>query len=196
MVRRVRSEGGFGVIELVAAMAVLSIALLALMAGYDSAAISLHKSARQTSASTVGAGQLELYRSLAYDSIGLDQGTLQTIGDPANPAYDAVYAENSILDGNSFLDPVTGLPVQDPSGTVNDVQIAGCGSTPQCLPVQSVTGADGHDYRVETFVRDHADIPGIRQTERVVTVVVRDAEVAGRPVLAQLTTAFDRGPSS
>jgi hypothetical protein len=196
MVQRLRSEAGFGVIELVAAMAVLSIALLALLAGYDAAAISLHKSARETSASTVGTGQLELYRALPYGSIGLDQATLQTLGDPANPAYDALYAENSLLVGDSYPDPVTGVTIQEPSGVVNDVQLAGCGSAPQCLPVQEVTGGDGHRYRLETFVRDHDDIPGIRQTERVVTVVVRDAEVPSLPLLAQLTTAFDRGPTS
>jgi type II secretory pathway component PulJ len=55
---RLRDEGGFLMIEVTAAMAILSIALMALMAGYDSAFISLHKSSQKATAATLANQQL------------------------------------------------------------------------------------------------------------------------------------------
>jgi Tfp pilus assembly protein PilV len=191
--RRIRAEDGFGLIELTVAMFVLSIALLTLMAAFDTAAVSLHSSAQKTTAAQLGESQLELYRALPYAQIGLDQATVDAIG-TAGPSYDALYSTNSILDGT--VDNTTTPPTVNPSGTVNDVAIVGCGSTPQCLPIQTVTGSDHRSYRIETFVVDVENNPSIRWTERVVTVIVRDASASGMPEIAELSTAFDRGPSS
>jgi prepilin-type N-terminal cleavage/methylation domain-containing protein len=194
MTPRAREEDGFGMIELLAAIMILSIALLALMAGYDSAFVSLHSSAQKSTAVTLGNGQLELYRSLPYASVGLDDTTTQAVGASTNPSYDSRYATNALLDGDWSTDPVTGLLVQAPSGTVNDVTFTGCGSSPQCLPIQTVTGSDGHHYRLETFIRDRPNSTGIRWTERVVTVIVRDASLSALPEIVRISTAFDRGP--
>ena len=68
--------------------------------------------------------------------------------------------------------------------------IPGCGSSPRCQPVQTLTGGDGGRYRVETFVRDVPGITSVRWTERIVTVVVRDATSGAE--LARLTSGFDR----
>jgi type II secretory pathway pseudopilin PulG len=196
MLSRARAEGGFLMIELVVTMVILSIALMALMAGYDSSFISLHNASNESTASKLANQQLELYSALPFDSIGLDQATTDAVGDPADPAYDSLYATNDLLAGDFITDPITGDLTQEPSGTVNDVEITGCGSTPNCLPVQTVTAANGHQYRIETFVRDAANSPGIRWTERDVTVVVRDAQKSTLPELVQTATAFDRGPGS
>ena len=185
-----------GLIELLVAMMIIAIALLALVAGYDSAAVSLHDSARKTTASALANRQMELYDSLPFSSIGLDATTTANVGDPTNPAYDSLYATNSILDGVWDTDPVTGVQTEEPSGTVNDVTIDGCGSTPQCSPIQLVTAPDHHQYRIETFIVDRANNTAIRWTERVVTVIVRDAQVSGDPEILQLTAGFDRGPGS
>jgi Tfp pilus assembly protein PilV len=195
MPTRAREEDGFLMIELVTAMVVLAIALLALMAGYDSAFVSLHKAASKATAAKLANSQLELYSAVPFDSIGLDQATTDAVGDSSNGAYDSLYTTNDLLAGDWVTDPVTGVQTQEPSGTVNDVEISGCGSTPDCLPVQTVTGPDGHSYRIETYIRDRANSPGIRWTERVVTVVVQDAGTAGDPEIVRMTTAFDRGPT-
>src|SRR5205814_10344571 len=71
MIRRLRSEEGFGIVELVVATVVLTVALLALMAAYDEAFVSLHKSARTSSAATLAETQLELYGALPVASTGL-----------------------------------------------------------------------------------------------------------------------------
>jgi len=193
--RRVGEERGFLMIEVVVAMVVLSIALMALMAGYDSAFVSLHNSDRKAVAGKLADTQLELYNALPFSSIGLDQATTDAVGDSSNPSYDASYATNGLLAGDWVTDPVTGDVTQEPSGTVNDVEIASCGTAPNCLPIQVVPGSDGHHYRIETYIRDEPNSTGIRWTERDVTVVVRDADSAGMPELVRMSTAFDRGPS-
>jgi Tfp pilus assembly protein PilV len=192
---RLRDEAGMGLIELLSAMAVLSIALLALMASFDTAALSLHLSAQKTIAAKLANKQLELYSALPFDSIALDETTTDNVGDSANGAYDSLYNDNAILAGDVYIDPLTDLEAQYPSGTVNDVTISGCGSSAQCLPVQSqVTGTDNHKYRIETFIRDRSDITGIGRAMRIVTVIVRDDTASSKPELVRLTAAFDSGP--
>ena len=59
------------------------------------------------------------------------------------------------------------------AGTVaTDVTIPGCGSSPRCQPVQTLTGGDGGRYRVETFVRDVPGITSVRWTSRVRRMVL------------------------
>ena len=115
-------------IELMAAMVVLSIALLALLAGYGSAVVSLRSSAEKTTASALADAQMERYRALPYTSIGLDETTTDAVGNSSNGAYDSLYVTNPILAGDIVIDPVTGNQSQLPSGTVNDVTISGCGA--------------------------------------------------------------------
>lgn len=198
MLARIQEEDGFGLIELMAALVVLTIALLALAAGYDEAFVSLHRSSQKTIAAQLADRQLELYRALPYGSIGLDATTTANVGTVGNAAYDALYAGDPILAGDFVTDQQTGVTSQLPSGTVNDVVRSGCGSTPSCLPIQTVAGSDGRSYRIETFVRDRTDPAnntGIRWTERVVTVIVQDPSVAGDPEILRITSAFDRGPT-
>lgn len=183
---RLAAEDGFGLIELMAALVVLTIALLALAAGYDEAFVSLHQASQKTVAADLADRQIELYRALPYDSVGLDPTATSAA------ASDTLYAGDAILAGDWVTDPVTGVQTQQPSGTVNDVTFAACGSTANCLPIQTVTGSDKRSYRIETFVRDRLNNTGTRWYERVVTVIVQDASVAADPEILRMTTAFDR----
>jgi type II secretory pathway pseudopilin PulG len=168
-----------GLVELVVAMFVLTVALLALAAGYESAAISVHKADQKTVAAKLAASQIELYQSLKISSIGLDQTTLTNVQTLGSGSYDSVYVSDE-----------TGLT---PTGT--DHTILGCGTSAQCSPIQDVTGPENHPYRIETFVRDVAN-PGVSTwKERFVTVIVRDRGVSGNPLLFSETSAFDPGPS-
>jgi len=190
-----RDERGFLMIEVVAAIMILTIALLALMAGYDSAFISLHKSSQEATAATLANQQLELYRSLPYNSIGLDKTTTQNIGDSSNAAYDETYAANSLLDGDWVPDPSDpSQQIQQPNGTVNEVTISGCGTAPSCEPVQTVAGIDGRNYRIETYIRDRPNNTAITWPERVVTVIVQDADSSDLTEILRVETAFDQGP--
>src|SRR5258708_5012912 len=90
-------EGGFMLVELLVATVVLSVAILALMATYDAAFVSLHKSARSTAAGTIAQNQLELFSSLPYASIGLDSTSLTAAG--SNATYSADEAALTVPTG-------------------------------------------------------------------------------------------------
>jgi Tfp pilus assembly protein PilE len=169
-----REEGGFMLVELVVATVVLSLAIMALMAGYDSAFLSLHTAAKQSAAATLADNQLELYSALSYSAIGLDTTTL---------SY--VKAQNS-----TYTTDESGL---DGAAKATDHTISGCGTASQCLPVQTLTGNDKHSYTLETFVRDVTDLAFTGRSERMVTVFVRDSAGA---LVTQASNAYDAGPSS
>src|SRR5579864_4965581 len=199
MLRRLRDERGMGLIELVAATVVITIALLALMAGYDAAFTSMHKAARTSSAAQLAETQLELYGSL-YDistadpvaQIGLSSSLLTTA-----KASDTYYS--------------TDESALSPSGT--DVTYASCTTTAvQCMPVQTgVKGSDGKSYRIETFIRDvnqtiqcattntpasctcsgTPSVCTMTTPEREVTVIVRDPNTSGTPTIYTVSAAFD-----
>jgi Tfp pilus assembly protein PilV len=179
MVARLRKDDGMGLVELVVAMFVLTVALLALAAGYDTAAISVHNADKKTVGAKLAASQIELYQSLKVSAIGLDQTTLTNVKTSGSGSYDAVYVSDE-----------AGLT---PTGT--DHTISGCGASAQCLPIQDVSGPENHPYRIETFIRDvtNAGATGT-WNERFVTVIVRDRQISGNPLVFQETSAFDPGP--
>jgi len=171
---RAQSEDGFLLVELIAAMLVLTIALLALIGAYSLGYLAIGKAAQTSSAGLIASNQLELYSSLPYSSVGLDASTLTTV-----KSSDANYStDESALPG---------------SGT--DVTISGCGSSAQCLPVQTVTGADHKTYKVETFIRlvsTRSD--GVTRSEKIVTEIVRNMSVSGSPQVVVMQSGFDLGP--
>lgn len=171
---RVREEGGFLMLELLMAVVVLSIAIMAIMAGYDSAFMSLHHSARTTSASNIADNQMELYNALSYSSIGLDTTTLSSVK-ASNSTYTT---DESTLTNQA---------------TATDHTFS-CGTASQCLPVQTITGDDHRSYTVETFIRDVPSLSYSGRSEREVTIIVRDPNSAGSPIISQLSAAFDAGP--
>jgi Tfp pilus assembly protein PilE len=175
MPRPARDEGGFLTIELMAAVVIITIAVLALMAAYDQSFFSIHSAAKSSAAGQLAQNQLELYASLPYSSVGLDSSTLTT-----TKATDTNYSSDE-----SAL-----------SGTGSDATISGCGSSAQCSPVQTLTGSDGKSYKLETFIRLLTNNSASSWTEKVVTVVVRNLSVSGSPKVLTIQTAFDHGPSS
>jgi type II secretory pathway pseudopilin PulG len=197
MLRRLRQEEGMGLVELLAAMVVLSIALLALLAGYGSAFVSLRLASQRTTATQLANSQMELYRALPYGSIGLDASTISDIGDDTSADYNALYSEDSALDG-----AIDTSGIQAPSGTVNDVTLQDCSAVPAaaCEPVQqNVVGNDHHHYDIYSYVVDtqsRDSTTGLSWTERVVTIVIRNAEATGDPELLRISSAFDRLPAS
>jgi Tfp pilus assembly protein PilV len=181
MLARLRDEAGMGLIELTIAMFMLTVALLALAAGYESAAVSVHNADKKTVAAKIAASQIELYQSLKVSLIGLDTTKLTNTQTSGNQAYDATYVSDEAALSPSGTDHT--ITCTDPTAA-------------QCMPVQTVTGPEGHQYKVETFVRDVANT-GATGTwnERYVTVLVRDLGTTGAPLLFSETSAFDPGPS-
>jgi len=74
------SEAGLGLIELLIAMVILQIALLAIIGAFGSGAVALGHAGKASTASVLADQQLELYRSMPYDAIGLDTAGAPTTG--------------------------------------------------------------------------------------------------------------------
>jgi type II secretory pathway pseudopilin PulG len=166
---RMRQQGGFGLIELLIAITVLNIGILAIVAAFNSGIVTLRRSSLIATATVLADQQMELYRAVAWDQISLDT---TSIG-----AVDTTYKCDSVL-GSSCPNSTSSL-VQATCSTVTD----------QCNPSRVLTGPDRHKYRVDTYIlSDHPQANS--RTVRKVTVVVRDGTKLTK-VLARETSTFD-----
>jgi prepilin-type N-terminal cleavage/methylation domain-containing protein len=159
-------EGGFGLIELLIAMTVLSVGILALFAMFEAGIRSATRASRVTTAGALADREMENFRAIRYDSIGLPDALVLAAAAPyaSDPAYQASAA--------------------------NRVSLTACG-TPPCtskVPVQSLTGADGRGYRVDTYVTWQT--VGTGRGVKLVTIVVRDGTDPTR-VWARTASSFD-----
>jgi prepilin-type N-terminal cleavage/methylation domain-containing protein len=78
----VRSEAGFGLIELLVAMVVTSIAVMALVAALSSSHVALVRAARISTAAAVASAELEKYHALKYSEIEVLIGAPTTVNVP------------------------------------------------------------------------------------------------------------------
>jgi type II secretory pathway pseudopilin PulG len=146
--KRLRSEGGFGLVELLIAMVMLNIGLLAVVASFSSGIVSLNRASRITTAAVIADQQMELYRALTYTAIRLDTSAVGTT--------DAKYRDDPVLGGST-------------AGLVT----ATCSGPPdECNPSRKVVGADRKDYRLDTYITQYTPTGG--RPIKKVTVVVRD----------------------
>ena len=162
-----KDEAGFGLVELLAAMIVLSVGILALFAMFESGIRSIKRASTVTTAAALADKEMENFRAIRYASIGLPDGLVTTAAAPYadDAAYQATYA--------------------------NRVDLAACGASPCTtdVPVQTLTGADGESYRVDTYVTWQT-VTGGRNVKKV-TIVVRDADDTSK-VWARTASYFDR----
>ena len=169
-----RSQEGFGLIELLVSMVMLNIGILAIVAGLNSGAIALKSAAEISTASVVGDKQMELYRALKYTEIALDTTAVGT----ANADHDYQ------CDQANKIDPAGSCG----GGNQQTQQLKTCGTlTPQCNPRQTVTGPDQRSYRVDTYIV--AQTPPTGRTVKLVTIVVRRS--VDLRVLARVSSSFD-----
>lgn len=172
---RVQEEEGQTLLELLIAMMVLTVGILALVAAYSSGYASLNRATRVSTATLVADSQMEHFRALQFGAIRLNTGCVTTC------------AEDATFTGDSAYDAAA--------------QVTGCSTTvTTCLPTQTVTGADGRSYRLDTYI-EYACVSGTLSTTpsvtcggtnpqpvKRVTVVVRNSSL-GLPVREQSTFA-------
>ena len=178
LLRRLRAnEDGFGLVELVAAMTVTSIGILALVAAFNSGAITLQRSGRVSTATVLAERQLELYRGIRYAEIGLAAAAMP--GADADAYYPARW-------------PYQTAPAAPKELTCLDA------TKTECKPIQTVTGADGRVYRIDTYIVRHAFAESagaaLRQV-KVVRVSVRDGSDL-TDILVTQESSFDEAQSA
>jgi Tfp pilus assembly protein PilV len=162
--KRLRADQGFGLIELLIAMIILNVGILAIVASFNAGIITLNRASRITTAAVLGDQQMELYRAIKYDSIRLSSSTI-----PAVPPYttDAAYSASQIT-----TPTCTGSPVPD-----------------ECNASRTATGADGKPYRVDTYIVETTPTGG--RTVKLVTIVVRDGSELSKVYVRQ-ASSFDQ----
>jgi Tfp pilus assembly protein PilV len=163
---RSKDERGFGLVELLAAMMVLMIGILALFAMFESGIRHLKRASTVTTAGALADREMENIRAIRYDSIGLPDSLVLAAAAPysSDPAYQA--------------------------SAPNRVALDACGSAPCTtkVPVQTLTGADGKSYRVDTYMTWQTVAAG--RAVKLVTIVVRDGADVTK-VWARTASSFD-----
>src|SRR5436190_468500 len=95
MVAKLRSEDGFGVLELAIAIVLLNVGLLAIFAAFDSSAVAVRQASRVSTAAMLAGDQLERYHALTYGAIYLDTAAVA--------ATDATYRGDTAYGGGALV---------------------------------------------------------------------------------------------
>jgi Tfp pilus assembly protein PilV len=163
--KRLRSdEAGFGLIELLIAMVILNVGLLAIVASFQAGIISLGRASRVTTAAVLADQQMELYRAVAYTSIRLDSSSI----------------------------PGTAPYTTDPAYNATQITTPACSGTPlpdECNASRIVTGADSKSYRVDVYIVQATPTGG--RALKNVTIVVRDGTTLSHVYVRQ-ASSFDQ----
>lgn len=162
MITRAREESGFGLVELLVAMLILNIGILALIAAFTSGTISIARASALSTASALADAQMEGYRAIRFDSIGL-------VGAPTSGTY--------------ATDPA----YTDPSPKVTFASCPSGVPPAQCTASQTKLGADNRDYVVDTYI---VSVTQGGRTLKKVTVVAR-GPAAPTGALVRAVSTFD-----
>jgi type II secretory pathway pseudopilin PulG len=167
VLRRLRAEDGWGMIELLVALTILNIGLLALVASLNSGIIAVKRASKISTAASIADTQMELYRAIKYSALALDDNTTKNL-------TDATYRADPVLVGD----------VNNSVTTTTD-----CGTMPNyCNPSRITLGADRKQYRVDSYITWSTPTSG-RQL-KLVTVVIREAQTPFAQLSRQQST-FD-----
>ena len=180
---RVQEESGFGLIELLIAIVMLNVGILAIVAAFNSGAVALRRASHISNASTLADSQMELYRGLTYSQIALDTTDVGTV--------DNTYKCDSAL-GASCPNTITTCTSSCADGTIPVQTCSGSPLPNQCRASRPMTGPDNGSYRVDSYIKYTTPQNGAsagRQLKQV-TVVVRDKTDLSK-VWARETSTFD-----
>lgn len=164
--RALQGESGFGIVELVFAMAMLAVGILAVFALFSTTSFAIQRASTVTTAATIADSRMEGFRAVTYPGIGFTAAAI----DPA--------VTDSTYEGDSAY----GAPGASPG---NSVTVA----SSTTAPTATVTGADGKPYRVDTYITWQA-VAGGRNVKRI-TVVVRDS-VTPTKTWTRVVSTFDQ----
>ena len=175
---RARVQAGFGMVELICAMVILQVGILAVFAMFHSGFTQITRASKVTTAAALADSEMEGYRAITFNSIGLTSAAVT--------AADSTYTGGS---GGAYK------AISSPTNQVNStVVVAGCPATPctTSVPSKTVTGADGRSYRVDTYITWEAisNSSGVTgRNVKLITIIVRDS--TNSRVYARVASSFD-----
>lgn len=177
-----RSDDGFGLLELMIALTVLSVGLFSMLVVFTSAKLSLTRTDKIATAAVIADQQMERFRALEYSAIALNRAEYE--------AADATYKGDSAYPGENAV-------TADAVGTCGTLHPSNqwCKATRTVSATSSPPSPDGRSYRVDTYV-DKYQPPKVgvypqAEEQRRVTIVVRDMSTAALPVLARESSVLD-----
>ena len=191
-----RDESGFGLIELLISIVVLQIALLALVGAFGAGAVALGRAAKINTAAVLADQQMELYRSMPYDAIGLDTAAAPTTGTYITDTTVCPASQNPVC-GNSG--PVNNTnnstwSCTAASGSSSVSTYFSANGVNPCTAHRVVNGVstprspDSRTYYVDTYIKYGTLTAGQRPAKQV-SIVVR--EEATSKQLALIASTFD-----
>jgi type II secretory pathway pseudopilin PulG len=207
---RAREEKGFGLIELVFAMVMLNVGILALVATFQSGALAIGRSAYTSNASAVADKTMEVYRALQNKAIYLSapaSGGSDVSGYPNGiPNYTSAWyskyqGDTAAYGGVTYYNYATpsSSPLWVTQSTTGSGYVPIPASSSAVLPsglvpdptkaVQMVVGPDGQSYPVFTYItlmQPNGSSGYVKQ----VTVIVHDPRNSTL-VLARQSSLFD-----
>lgn len=193
--RKHLQDDGFGLIELLIAMTVMMVGLMAVVAGFSASALSLQRAGRIATAGTIADAQMERYHAIRWSSIALDSARIPLA--PSGYFTDKACALACLADRQ-----VTSYPCDEVA-------------SPQACASRTVIGADGRPYRADVYIKWGCPVPGATintsapysssdpacvppppavatsRAVKVVTIVVRDARNPASALFRE-TSTFDR----
>jgi Tfp pilus assembly protein PilV len=177
---RLRSQEGFGLIELLMAMVMLNIGILAIVASFNSGIVTLNRASRTSTAAALADQQMELYRAIPYASIALDSTQLA--------AVDNTYKCDSALGASC------------PNSTSSEVTTTCTGTANECNSSRVITSGSSPDrksYRVDTYIilstaSTTPPTPTNGRPLKIVTVIVRDGGALSARPLVRIASTFDQ----
>jgi type II secretory pathway pseudopilin PulG len=242
-------------IELLAAMTVMLIGIMAVFTVFQAGMVQIRRASTVTTAAALAASEMEKYRAIKFDSIGLANTAVDAADATykAQSQYKADTSPTTTLSGSGITSATqqtitvasaSGFPTTSPylikidneyilvsggtgttswtvyqtadrglygsaatthsaGATVTQIQranLTACGTAPctTSVPTKTVTGADGHAYRVDTYITWKQITSSGSATGRLVklvTVIVR-GNTSPYKKWAQLSSTFDLSTGS
>jgi len=208
---RAREEKAFGLIELVIAMVMLNVGILALVATFQSGALAIGRSAYSSNATVVADKTMEVYRAVQNKAIYLSapagggadvSGYPNGIPNSTSTWYTKYQGDTAAYGGVTYYNytsPSTNSPLWVTDSTTGSGYVPIPPSSSAVLPaglvpdptkaVQMVVGPDGQSYPVFTYiimVKPNGTSGYVKQ----ITVVVRNPRNSTL-ILARQSSLFD-----
>ena len=173
---RARDQSGFGMLELLMAMVMLNVGILAIVAAFSSGNSALARANRISTAGALANKQMEVYRGIKYDNI------VFTTTEWNSALADSTYTNDTVYQQNMRTRP----PRRRSSARSRTARRMSP-RTPATRAIRR-TGADHQSYRVDTYL--YFDTPSYGNQLRTVTVVVRNPADLTR-TYSRVTSTFD-----
>ena len=179
--RAATREEGQGLIELIVALTILAVGIGSLLTLLTSSSLSLQRSGQKGTALVLAEKQLELYRSVGYRDIRLDDALVSAIAS-TDPYMTANSSDSTIPSGTAASQRLD---------TAVDSNPCGSPMPDECKPVQILPPSltpDHRSYEIDTYIQ--TSNPNGGDNVATVTVVVRNANLTTRPILARSASTF------